>query len=181
MIWPPSIRAPRLGGSWRDTLPQLYLLCYTTCVWLSGPCARISCLFAVSKNHGCLRGNFLSISCQDGVAECGPSPARERIRGFLQALAFRLGLSLGLCWRHPCRLAPRNQLLGSSLPALGLTAVFCFTRGYRVVCLVFVLSYPISRPGMNMGLLRGATERAHLSTCMCCLQFRFPNNGRDRH
>lgn len=61
-----------------------------------GLVARISCLFAVSKHYGCLRGNFLSISCQDGVAGCGPSPARERIRGFLQALAFRLGLSLGL-------------------------------------------------------------------------------------
>jgi hypothetical protein len=43
-------------------------------------------------------------------------------RGFVDS--FRHS-SFGLTyrWRHPCRLAPRNQLLGSSLPTLGLTGL----------------------------------------------------------
>lgn len=49
-------------------------------------------------------------------------------RGF--ADSFRHS-SFGLAyrWPHPCRRAPRNQLLGSSLPTLGLTGLVLLYKG----------------------------------------------------
>lgn len=67
-------------------------------------------------------------------------------RGF--AASFRHS-SFGLAyrWPHPCRRAPRNQLLGSSLPTLGLTGLVLLYKGIPNGLLAWLWLSLVRSPG----------------------------------
>lgn len=93
--------------------------------------------------------------------------------------------SFGLAyrWRHPCRLAPRHQLLGSSVPTLGLTGLVLLYKRIPNGLLGFC-SLSSDFPARHVHTWAFCVELPNEHTslpCMCCLQLCFPKNDRDRH